>query len=58
VRNATLYRHFPDRNALLNALAAQVIVLTAEAARSALAEEPDSYQVSRKRSWLRPHHEH
>jgi AcrR family transcriptional regulator len=45
VGNATLYRHFPDRNALLNALAAQVIGLTAEAARSALAEEPDSYQA-------------
>jgi AcrR family transcriptional regulator len=45
VGNATLYRHFPDRNALLNALAAQVIGLTAEAAQSALAEEPDSYQA-------------
>jgi AcrR family transcriptional regulator len=45
VGNATLYRHFPDRNALLNALAAQVIGLTAEAAQSALAGEPDSYQA-------------
>lgn len=45
VGNATLYRHFPDRNALLNALAAQVIGLTAEAAERALAGEPDSYQA-------------
>ncbi len=45
VGNATLYRHFPDRNALLHAIAKQVIGLTAEAAERALTEETDSYQA-------------
>ena len=43
VGSATLYRHFPDRTSLLRAIAMQVISATAEAAESALAEEPDSY---------------
>jgi AcrR family transcriptional regulator len=45
VGNATLYRHFPDRKALLHAIAGQVIGLTAEAAERALTEETDSYQA-------------
>ena len=45
VGNATLYRHFPYRGALLYAIAVQVIGQTAEAAERALAEEPDSYQA-------------
>ncbi|MGH8861351.1 MAG: TetR/AcrR family transcriptional regulator [Jatrophihabitantaceae bacterium] len=43
VGSATLYRHFPDRAALLQAIAAQVIGASAQAAERALAEEPDSY---------------
>lgn len=43
VGNATLYRHFPDRTALLQAIAVQVITASAEAAEVALAEEADSY---------------
>jgi AcrR family transcriptional regulator len=45
VGNATLYRHFPYRGALLHAIAVQVIGRTAEAAERALAEESDSYQA-------------
>lgn len=45
VGNATLYRHFPDRKALLHGIAVQVIGLTAEAAERALTEETDSYQA-------------
>jgi AcrR family transcriptional regulator len=45
VGNATLYRHFPDRNSLLHAIAKQVIGLTAEAAERALTEETDSYEA-------------
>lgn len=45
VGNATLYRHFPDRNSLLHAIAKQAIGLTAEAAERALTEETDSYQA-------------
>src|SRR5690348_15911418 len=43
VDNATLYRHFPDRAALLQAIALQVITATSQAAEAALSEEPDSY---------------
>jgi len=43
VGNATLYRHFPDRSAVLQAIAVQVITATAQAAEAALAEESDSY---------------
>ena len=43
VGNATLYRHFPDRAALLHAIAVQVITASAQAAEAALAEESDSY---------------
>ena len=45
VGNATLYRHFPDRAALLRAIAVQVIGATAEAAERALAEEVGSFQA-------------
>jgi AcrR family transcriptional regulator len=36
VGNATLYRHFPDRNALLHVIAKQVIGRTVEVAEGAL----------------------
>lgn len=45
VGNATLYRHFPDRAALLRAIAFQVITASADAAEAALATEPDSYHA-------------
>lgn len=45
VGNATLYRHFPDRAALLRAIAVQVIGATAAAAEQALAEETSSFQA-------------
>ena len=45
VANATLYRHFPDRAALLRAIAIQVTGATAEAAEQALAEETSSFQA-------------
>lgn len=45
VGNATLYRHFPDREALLRAIAVEVIGATAAAAERALAQEPDPYQA-------------
>lgn len=45
VGNATLYRHFPDRAALLRAIAVQVIGAAAEAAEQALAEETGSFQA-------------
>ena len=43
--NATLYRHFPDRSALLQAIALRVISATAAAAERALAGEPDPFQA-------------
>lgn len=42
---ATLYRRFPDRPALLRAVALDVLVRTADEARRALAEEPDTFQA-------------
>ena len=45
VGNATLYRHFPDRAALLHAIAVQVIGASAEAAEQALAEETGSFEA-------------
>jgi AcrR family transcriptional regulator len=63
VGNATLYRHFPDRKALLHAIAMRVIGLTAEAAERAMNEETDSYQalarylreaVSVRAAWVMP----
>jgi AcrR family transcriptional regulator len=43
VGNATLYRHFADRPALLHAIAVRVVTATAQAAEAALAGEADSY---------------
>jgi AcrR family transcriptional regulator len=40
---ATLYRHFPDRSVLFRHVAADVLRQSAEAARAALAEEPDAF---------------
>lgn len=45
VGNATLYRHFADRAALLRAVAVHTIESTAEAAERALAEEADSFSA-------------
>jgi AcrR family transcriptional regulator len=45
VGNATLYRHFPDRAALLRAIAVQVIGAAADAAEQALAQEAGSFQA-------------
>jgi AcrR family transcriptional regulator len=45
VGNATLYRHFPDRAAVLHAIALHVITASAQAAETALTEEPDSFQA-------------
>lgn len=39
----TLYRHFPDRAALMRAVVVDVRGRTAEAAAAALAEEPDAF---------------
>src|SRR5216683_2549991 len=40
---ATLYRRFPDREALVRAVAVDVLARTAHEARQALAEEPDAF---------------
>ncbi|HEX8803875.1 MAG TPA: helix-turn-helix domain-containing protein [Acidimicrobiales bacterium] len=40
---ATLYRHFPDRAALVRAVAADVMARTAAEARAALAAEDDAF---------------
>jgi AcrR family transcriptional regulator len=42
---ATLYRRFPDRGALLRAVALYVLVQVAAEARAALAEEADSFRA-------------
>jgi AcrR family transcriptional regulator len=41
----TLYRHFPDRYALVRAVALDVLGRVTEAARTALAEEPDAFRA-------------
>ncbi len=41
----TLYRRFPDRRALVRAVAIDVLGLAAEEARLALTEEPDAFQA-------------
>ncbi len=42
---ATLYRRFPDRGALMRAVALHVLVQVAAEARAALAEESDSFRA-------------
>jgi AcrR family transcriptional regulator len=42
---ATLYRHFPDRDALMRAVALDVLVEVGQEARHALAEEPTGFQA-------------
>jgi AcrR family transcriptional regulator len=42
---ATLYRHFPDRGALMRAVALHVLGQMAAEARAALAEESDSFRA-------------
>jgi AcrR family transcriptional regulator len=44
----TLYRHYPDRAALLNAVASHVLDHAITAARSALAEAPTGYDALRR----------
>ena len=41
----TLYRRFPDRQALLRDVALQVLSQVTDEARAALAEEPDAYRA-------------
>src|SRR6185295_8544251 len=43
----TLYRHYPDRTALLNAVAKHVLEHAIAAARTALAEAPTGYDALR-----------
>jgi AcrR family transcriptional regulator len=43
--DATLYRHFPDRQALMRQVALDVLGRVAREAHAALAEEPDSLQA-------------
>jgi AcrR family transcriptional regulator len=42
---ATLYRRFPDRSALLRAMALDVLARVAQEARAALAEQADPFQT-------------
>ncbi len=42
---ATLYRRFPDRQALVRAIVLDVLARSAEEARQALEEEPDTFQA-------------
>ncbi|HVX44448.1 MAG TPA: helix-turn-helix domain-containing protein [Mycobacteriales bacterium] len=45
VGNATLYRRFPDRDALIYAVAIDVLARGTAAARAALDEEPDGFSA-------------
>ena len=45
---ATLYRHFPDRHILVRAVAADVLVRTAEEGLASLAEGPDAFSALRR----------
>jgi AcrR family transcriptional regulator len=45
VGNATLYRRFPDREALMRAVAIDVLARAAAEARSAMAEEADAFRA-------------
>ena len=44
----TLYRHFPDRDHLLDAVARHTLARSIGAAESALADEPDGYDALRR----------
>jgi AcrR family transcriptional regulator len=48
VGNATLYRHFGDREDLIRAVATHVIAQVADDAESALTEEADPFQALRR----------
>lgn len=48
VGNATLYRHFPDRIALVRAVGIEVLDTLAATAERALADEPDAYLALRR----------
>lgn len=45
VGNATLYRRFPDRAALMRAVALDLLRQSAEAAEAAAGEEPDAFRA-------------
>jgi AcrR family transcriptional regulator len=45
---ATLYRHFPNRRALVTAVAVDVLERTEVEARAAIAEEPDGFAALRR----------
>ncbi|GGW41492.1 TetR/AcrR family transcriptional regulator [Streptomyces xantholiticus] len=48
VGNATLYRHFPDRAALIREVVLSVVSRTTEQADAAAAEEPDAFAALRR----------
>ncbi|WP_067276234.1 TetR/AcrR family transcriptional regulator [Streptomyces jeddahensis] len=48
VGNATLYRHFPDREALVREVVCSVMDRTSELAEAALAEEGDAFSALRR----------
>jgi AcrR family transcriptional regulator len=48
VGNATLYRHFPDRGALIHRVTLHVMARIADQAEAALAEEADAFQALRR----------
>ncbi|ATW48986.1 TetR/AcrR family transcriptional regulator [Streptomyces peucetius] len=48
VGNATLYRHFPDRAALIREVVLSVMSRTTEQADAAAAEEPDAFAALRR----------
>lgn len=48
VGNATLYRHFPDRHELVLEVTLSTLVRIVDYVESALAEEPDAFEVLRR----------
>ncbi|MEE1755805.1 TetR/AcrR family transcriptional regulator [Streptomyces sp. SP18CS02] len=48
VGNATLYRHFPDRTALVHAVVLSVMSRTTQRAEEAAAEEADTFEALRR----------
>lgn len=48
VGNATVYRHFPDRTALIRSITMAVVEETVRFAEEALAEEPDAARALRR----------
>ncbi|MEV6393583.1 helix-turn-helix domain-containing protein [Streptomyces sp. NPDC051907] len=48
IGNATLYRHFPDRDALIHEVVLSVLARTTERAYEAIAEEADGFEALRR----------